>query len=378
MAAQSFEDRMAMMEEIAQKTHSQDEFLSEEEFEAAQNEKVKRELLRDDQGRFVSKKHEDYGHEDDHQEEDQSGHVENKKEERQEDDGVDDQSQIDDFLSYEDLKSRKVRAKINGEEVLLDGEELLRKYQKEEAADKKFQEAAILQKQLAKEREELLQFQQKLIEQQNETVKAALKAKEPTLPEKDEEKELIDAILLGDGDKSVEKIREVVSKRAAAEAERLLSEKLSSQYTELEERAYRKAQQAYQEQAWQSRLNELAAEREDIIGDEFLVSVFDQKLNRLVQEHGANTATIKMAEREYDEWAASKGIKTKNYKEPEQQKQSQDLMAERKARAEQAKKLSVGQAASAKSSGEKKEEPIPTGSALVQEMARQRQPWRNI
>jgi hypothetical protein len=248
---------------------------------------------------------------------------------------------------------------------------LLSNYQKEKSADKKFQEAAKLQKDLADERLALIQFQQKLIEQQQEITKNATKQPVQSLPEKDDEKELIESLMLGDQEKSVEKLKEVVSKLSAAEIERRLNDRLASQTTELEQKAYEKAYEAMQLKQWEDSLKVFATKRDDIVQDEILTQVFDSKLQAIAKEVGLSPLAIQKAEEEFDKWASSKGIKVKTM---QVQEEKHDVLAERKAKVEQVKKLSVGQAASAKSQA-KKEEPEKQGSDLIAEMKRQRQWW---
>jgi hypothetical protein len=363
MAMMTPEERQKLMDEIHNRAlEGREDSYENNEEDNLENEEEGQ--PRDEKGRFTSKKKE---------EDNLSNNEEEQGEENIEEDDVEEEEEasIDEFLNYDDLKQKKVKVKINGEELLINADELLSNYQKEKSADKKFQEAAKLQKDLADERLALIQFQQKLIEQQQEITKNATKQPVQSLPEKDDEKELIESLMLGDQEKSVEKLKEVVSKLSAAEIERRLNDRLASQTTELEQKAYEKAYEAMQLKQWEDSLKVFATKRDDIVQDEILTQVFDSKLQAIAKEVGLSPLAIQKAEEEFDKWASSKGIKVKTM---QVQEEKHDVLAERKAKVEQVKKLSVGQAASAKSQA-KKEEPEKQGSDLIAEMKRQRQWW---
>lgn len=362
------EDRLRMMEEMSQReipTIEAEQAAVEAENARQMGEEVQREQARNEKGQFVSNKAKAEPEEDEFEFEDE------KNVHKQEEDDAD----LDKFLDTESFRSRKIKAKINGEEVEVSGEELLKNFQKERAADEKFKEAAKLQKQLAEERESLVKFQQKLIDQQNELVKSVQTQKEtPALPAKDEEKEFIETVFAGDSEKAAEKLRQLINKESSAEATRRLEEVLKAKSTEMEQRAFEKALEAVQLKSWEDSLKEFGAERDDISGDEFLIQAFDAKLKAKVSELGHSRAAIKAAEKEFDSWAASKGMRTKTSEAVAKQEESKSkFLEEREARVEKARKLAAGQAASAKSGkdGEKKESEL----SVVEQMKRQRQPW---
>lgn len=353
MATMSFEDREKMIEEMHKRIADQND----------KDNEISEERERDEKGRFISNK------EDEQLESEEN----NNNEELQSEEKDKENNDLDDFLSYEDLKSKKVKAKINGEDVLVDAEELIKHYQKERSADQKFQEAAKIQKELAEEKRNLIELQQKLIEQQQKNIDSAKEVKS-NLPEKDDEKELIEALLMGDEDKSVEQLKTVVSKLSANEVNRRLQEELDKRTTELESKAYSKAMEALTIRNWEESLQTFSQKRKDILEDEFLVQIFDSNLGKLVENYGYNPKVIDEAERMFDTWAETKGIKTSKTEQKVEENEATEKINERKEKIDKVKKYATVSSATATSQSKKEEAP-KEGSDLVLEMKRIRQPW---
>lgn len=279
----------------------------------------------------------------------------------------------DEDIDFEkEFMSKKFKAKVDGVEEDVSVEDMLRSYQKSRAADERLRRASEVEKDLAQRQQQLLELQQRLLEQ-SKTSKRDEPAPKPS--DEDAEKELFDAIFSGDEKRAAKAMAE--RDRAI---ERRLVEELSRKTIEIEEQAVRKASEAATKQTWDSYMSEVASERDDIVGDRFLVEVFNAHLADAVGKKGHTRDAVRDAEAAFDEWASERGIKVKTRQQQEQRREEPkgQALEERVKRSERAKRLSTGTPASAKSKGEQQREVYKTGSASIQEMSAQRKPWAAV
>lgn len=185
-------------------------------------------------------------------------------------------------LDLDHLKSKKLKLKVNGQEREASLDDLVKVYQKTEAADKKLQEASLLQKQLLEdrrkfeeERSKLLDMQQKLLDNIDKPVQ-----EQPSPEDAVKAQDVFETFLSGDQEGAAEKLLAIIDAEVARR-----SNKTATVSTEDVTKLVDKKLQEVQVQArWDAAAYEFKKSNPDIVNDSDLAFLMQSKIERIAQE----------------------------------------------------------------------------------------------
>jgi len=269
----------------------------------------------------------------------------------------------------EDIRDRKVKAKIDGVEEDVSIETLLRTYQINKSADKRLQEAAAKERELEERAMRLLELQGNMLggDRKKAEDAAADSKKKEDLADDDSVRDAIASIFSGDEEASAKKLMDAIDAKVRKETERRIAEERKNMEKMADERIRQVAPEIQTQMLWDTAVSDFVSSNKQIFEDPVLANLWKSNLEDFAEKGLSPKEATESAGKSVMDWLGKYAPKA----ESKPNEPQDDGVPSRKERKDASKKYDVGNVSSKKSQrSESEDDDTPMSTSDYVRMAR--------